>query len=29
VHNVAMHVTGRDFWLFEVDIDNPREPRVV
>ena len=26
VHNVAVHVTGRDFWIFELDATEPREP---
>jgi Icc-related predicted phosphoesterase len=29
VHNVAVHVTGRDFWIFELDAEQPREPVVV
>jgi Icc-related predicted phosphoesterase len=29
VHNVAVHVTGRDFWLFELDGRLHREPVVV
>ena len=29
VHNVAVQVTGRDFWIFELDAEQPREPVVV
>ena len=29
VHNVAVHVTGKDFWIFELRADAPREPVVV
>jgi Icc-related predicted phosphoesterase len=29
VHNVAVHVTGRDFWVFELDAEQHREPVVV
>jgi Icc-related predicted phosphoesterase len=29
VHNVATHVTGRDFWIFELDPDRAQEPVVV
>jgi Icc-related predicted phosphoesterase len=29
VHNVAVHVTGKDFWVFELDAAEPREPVVV
>ena len=29
VHNVAVHVTGRNFWIFELDAEQPREPVVV
>jgi Icc-related predicted phosphoesterase len=29
VHNVAVHVTGKDFWIFELDPDHAAEPVVV
>jgi Icc-related predicted phosphoesterase len=29
VHNVAVHVTGRDFWIFELDADRAEQPVVV
>jgi Icc-related predicted phosphoesterase len=29
VYNVAVHVMGRDFWVFELDADERREPQPV
>jgi hypothetical protein len=29
VHNVAVHVTGRSFWIFELDATRGEEPVVV
>jgi Icc-related predicted phosphoesterase len=29
VHNVAVHVTGKDFWIFELDADHAEQPVVV
>jgi Icc-related predicted phosphoesterase len=29
VYNVAVHVLGRDFWVFELDADERREPQPV
>ena len=29
VHNVAVHVTGKSFWIFELDADRAEEPVVV
>ena len=29
VHNLAVHVTGKDFWVFDLDAAEPREPVVV
>jgi Icc-related predicted phosphoesterase len=29
VHNVAVHVMGRDFWIFELDADHTEAPVVV
>jgi Icc-related predicted phosphoesterase len=29
VHNVAVHVTGKDFWIFELDPEHAGEPVVV
>jgi Icc-related predicted phosphoesterase len=29
VYNVAVHVLGRDFWIFELDADERREPQPV
>ncbi len=29
VHNVAVHVTGKNFWIFELDADHAEVPVVV
>ena len=29
VHNVAVHVTGKNFWIFELDADRAEQPVVV
>jgi uncharacterized protein len=29
VHNVAVHVTGKNFWIFELDADHAEEPVVI